>query len=387
MEIHSPRRGGNNLAARVAASEPQLDEKSLTAIFNSLRDRIYQRSFNLRKTFRELDAEGKGAIPIEVFAMEMVRAFSLNAIETKCLRVLLDESDFKRDGKLDFQEFCEMLKLRDYESDPVVTESQQKRLQGPGLMDPRMQRMMRESTRSIEVRGGVPTNELGHMQIECPFGVLGDSERMDAVISAFFTHKTDTLRTAFQKHDSDHDGWLTRQEFRNAMKEVDRYVFDDEIDSLLESLLDGHNGRLVKFHKNPSKQANQVNIEEFVCGPGREYLKKKAHRSNAHANPFIWTVPDAPRTALGSPRGGQPGTPRGSSKHGSRKLVTSDTRASELRGREIRAKLLEQGERRREDKFYAAALDERRAQLGTAGGNTTPRLPLIASARGAAQRP
>lgn len=249
----SPR---STLASKVAQQhETHLDEKSLTAVFNSLRDRVYQRSFNLRKTFRELDASGTGAVPIDTFAAEMSRFFSLSPLEQRCLRVLLEESDFRRDGKIDFREFCEMLKMRDYESDAVVSDAQRKRLQGPGVMDPRMQRMVRDGHQPILVQGGVPTNELGHMRIECPFGVLGDSERMDAVITAFFTHKLSQLREVFVKHDDDRDGYLTRQQFRTAMKEVDRYVFDDEIDSLLDAVLDNHGGSSARKHKKPDRKS------------------------------------------------------------------------------------------------------------------------------------
>lgn len=368
-----------------------MDEKSLNAVFNSLRDRVYQRSFNLRKTFRELDSVGKGAIPIDEFAAEMGRSFSLSALELKCLKVLLDEADFRRDGVIDFREFCEMLKMRDYDSDAVISDAQRKRLAGPGVLDPRMQKMMKENeTMPIRVQGGVPTNELGHMNIECPFGVLGDSERMDAVIAAFFTHKTDTLRVVFRSHDADRDGWLTPQEFRNGMKEVDRYVFDDEIDNLLEAIFAARKAKRTVS----SKHAQHINIEDFVGGLGREYLKKKAHRSNAHANPFVWNVPEPPRTAGAGMASGRRGvmaggaSPRGTmpaeleSPRSRKPFRTSGaTRASELRQAENRVKLADLTLKRREDKFYAAALDEHRRTLQS-GGSGTPRLPQIGSARG-----
>eukprot|EP00672_Neobodo_designis_P017507 CAMPEP_0174832782 /NCGR_PEP_ID=MMETSP1114-20130205/3852_1 /TAXON_ID=312471 /ORGANISM="Neobodo designis, Strain CCAP 1951/1" /LENGTH=401 /DNA_ID=CAMNT_0016066649 /DNA_START=133 /DNA_END=1338 /DNA_ORIENTATION=+ len=397
----SPR---STLASRVAHDDVNMDEKTLTAVFNALRDRVYQRSFNLRKTFRELDAEGHGIVPIEDFAKEMERFFTLSPLEGKCLRVLLEESDFRRDGKIDFREFCEMLKMRDYDSEPTVSEMQRKRLHG--AVDPRMRGMLREGQTAIAVQGGVPTNELGHMRIECPFGVLGDSERMDAVISAFFTHKTGQLRDVFNKHDADHDGYLTRGEFRTAMKEVDRYVFDNEIDSLLDSLLDNGGGAAMRkrhLSSGANNKANLINIEHFVTGAGREYLKKKAHRSNAHANPFVWAQPAPPKTAQHSPRGRRPAPPSnkdasllpesiagasprsgskrapGSSRSSSRR---GETRSSELRSQEMRLRLLEL---RRDDPYFALAMDERKGRQGAAlaVGPSTPRLPAIGSARGA----
>lgn len=383
---HLPPSPRSTLASRVATSDAtsHLDEKSLNAVFNSLRDRVYQRSFNLRKTFRELDAQGNGAVPIEAFAAEMARSFSLSGIELKCLRVLLEEADFRRDGKIDFREFCEMLKMRDYDSDAVVSDAQRKRLQGPGVMDPRMQRMVKDGSQAIHVQGGVPTNELGHMRIECPFGVLGDSERMDAVITAFFTHKLGQLRAAFERFDDDKDGCLTRQQFRDAMKEVDRYVFDNEIDSLLEAILDGHNtlatGRRTLASSQSSarpKHNNLININQFVNGPGKEYLKKKAHRSNAHANPFIWNQPPEPPRSSQSPRR-PPNSPRAAKRAPLK--PAADTRSNELRALEMRTRLLEL---RRDDPYFAMALDDRRGRNGNTGGGT-PRLPQIPSARNSA---
>jgi hypothetical protein len=56
-----------------------------------------------------------------------------------------------------------------------------------------------------------------------------------------------------------------------------------------------------------------------------------------------------------------------------------ETRASELRAEETRAKMQEL---RKDDPYYAYALDEKKAtRVGTAGTATSPRLPLINSAR------
>lgn len=317
------------------AAPPLVDQKTLQLVWASLKDRIYQRSFNLRKTYRELDAIGNGLIPISQFVEEMGRAYQLSALERQCLELLLIQSDFRHDGVIDFREFCEMLKLRDNDdNNATLNEKQRKRFAQRGLMDLKMQNAIVKSDRSIKVQGGMPTNELGQMCIECPYGVLGDSERMDAVIAAYLDVKYEKLHTVFEKHDANKDGCLTWIEFRACMKELDPYVFDDEIDTLL-SVLD-------------KKKKGLIPIQDFVNGLGQEYLKKKAHRSNAHANPFHWESPrgdKSPREQLvlfGGKGLHNSETSPDNAKNSRRQLKKAgSTRASDLRTVDARAKLTE----------------------------------------------
>lgn len=286
-----------------------MDAKLWIATCRSIKDRIYQRSENLRKTYRELDAAGLGSIPLEVFVQAMRRSFMLNQLEQDCLRVMTVDADFHRDGVIDFREFCEMLKTHDRnQGDPVITESERKRFQTKGLIDGHVQKMMKSIDHPIRIVHGVPKNELGTLTIECPFGVLGDSERMDAVIQTYLDRKMDGLKHAFEECDRNHDGFLTREEFREAMHALDRYIFDDEVTSLIHTL--------------DRKKRGLIAIADFLStGLGREYLKKKAHRTNAaYDNPFIWfdqqdasgrAIPCPPQTAraassIRNPSGGPP---------------------------------------------------------------------------------
>ena len=353
----------------------EIDPKMVQLVWTSLKDRIYQRSHNLRHTYRELDAAGNGMIPIDAFVEEMGRAYQLSPLERHCLRLLLQEADFRRDGVIDFREFCEMLKVHDKSrmtEDGTALSQQEKRRFDRCVMDKKMQAaVMADDSRTIRVIGGMPTNELGPMQIDCPYGVLGDSERMDAVIASFLDIKYDKLRDTFKRFDVNGNGKVSYAEFREGMKDLDHYVFDDEIDNLI-AVLD-------------RKKKGYILIDDFVKGLGKEYLKKKAHRSQAHESPFQWPVVEKQHKTN---RPSSDRSPRAEKRHAVPPCRL--TRASELRANDAKLKLHDIF--KREDGNHQA-----RVVAGTAGTSipkpppqsprqtadgSTPRLPSI-TARGA----
>lgn len=356
----------------MATALPQLTPRSHSGgiaqeqVWLSIKDRIYQHSFNLRKTFREIDPDGKGLIPIPVCIEEMGRIYQLSPYEKECLLPLLREADFRNDGAIDFKEFVEMLKMHSKSSQPL-SEAEKARFQQKGAMDKRMQEALRsDASREITIQGGLPTNELGPMTIDAPFGVLGDSEKMDAVITTFLNIKFEHLRSVMQRHDSNSDGIVTYAEFRAGMKELDRYVFDDEINILLEAL--------------DRKRKGAIVIDDFVKGAGREYLKKKAHRSNSFQSPFVWDESPVakPTTAGGNttPRsgrkeGGDTTSPRGGSSTLKRPAMT---RGEELRLSMNRAKMTDIFRREEDNR-------KKRIAAGTSAPNEkaigSPRLPAI----------
>lgn len=259
-----------------ASAAPEVDPKIVKLVWTSLKDRIYQRSHNLRHTFRELDANGTGLIPLPEFTEEMGRTYQLSPVERQCLYLMLLDADLKQDGKLDFREFCEMLKSYDKSKTNEMSARERKRFDRC-VIDKKMQAtVMRDDNKPIKLPGGLPTNELGSMNIDCPFGVLGDSEKMDAVVTSFLNVKTDKLRETFKEFDVNNNGRVSHDEFKRGMQTHDPYIFDDEIVGLLDAL-------------DPKKKG-YVLVEEFVGGMGKEYLKKKAHRSQAHDSPFTWTA-------------------------------------------------------------------------------------------------
>ena len=361
--IRTPRNEGTpRIGTPRNDAAPVVEEDAMRLVWLSLKDRIYQRSFDLRKTFRQLDPQGNGLIPFDTFVAEMNRAYQLSPVEQVCLRQLLLEADFNHDNFIDFREFCEMLKMHDPGQGQELSATEKKRFQLKGLMDKKMQEAVVNNSKSqVKLDNALPTNELGRMTIECPYGVLGDSERMDAVIATFLRTKYDALQTTFAKHDADRDGFVTWPEFRSAMKELDRYVFDDEIDNLL--------------HELDKKKRGKINIEEFVSGAGREYLKKKAHRSNVQQSPFVWESQEkSPRT----PREG-PMTAEGKPLKKLKK--PSGTKASDLRTQDNRLRLQDFSRKEDEDLFRRVVAGTSalvpRGSAREAGPTSTPRLPHI----------
>lgn len=328
---------------RVAAVDPRyanLDDRTIALVNAGIRDRLYQRSLNLRRTFRLLDPEGRGKVTYAALVEEMTRTYQLSDIEQHCLRILVDRADYKKDGFIDFVEFCSLLKMVQDDEGPnaqIMSDSEKKRFQGQGFVDQRLSRLILSGEKQVPMVAYHPTNELGKMTIEAPFGVLGDSERMDSMIQAFLTTKFDKLRQTFCDVDTTRSGRLMYDEFRTAIKNVDRYVFDSEIDTLL-AVLD-------------KKKRGYVVIDEFMTVLGQEFLKKKAHRG-APLNPLVWEVqPKAPRA---------PDQPK-SAKKVTRPAATTRTQA--LREQENKARLLSILQR-----------DEKEVQLQS---QSTPRLPAV----------
>jgi len=271
---------------RVSTVDPRfanLDDRTIALINNNIRSRIYQRSINLRRTFHLLDPQGKGKVTYNDLVSEMTKTYQLSDVEQHCLRILVDRADYKKDGFIDFVEFTSIFKMFQSKAEEnTMSESEKRRFQGQGFVDPRLNHLILCGDKSIPMVAEHPTNELGKMTIEAPFGVLGDSERMDSMIQAFLTTKFDKLRQTLQEVDKNNTGRLTYDEFHQAIKKVDRYVFDSEIENLL-AVLD-------------KKKKGFVIIDQFMEVLGQEFLKKKAHRG-APLNPLVWGVKDkAPRT-------------------------------------------------------------------------------------------
>jgi Ca2+-binding EF-hand superfamily protein len=355
----TPRQGTPRSSQKQTINAEELDPKIVQLVWTSLKDRIYQRSNNLRHTYRELDAKGDGMIPIPDFVEEMGRAYQLSPVERACLALLLKQADFRRDGLIDFREFVEMLKVHSKvngvtDDDAELTPQERRRFDRCAL-DKKMQHVViRDETRPIKIIGHLPTNELGSMSIDTPYGVLGDSERMDAVIASFLNIKYEKLRTIFAKYDKQKDGRVNHIDFRIGMKELDPYVFDDEIDYLIIAL--------------DKKKRGFINIAEFADGLGREYLKKKAHRSQAHENPFQWPIVEKKKPTTANSEL----SPRQAKVHPLPQARS--TRATNLRNHENREKLDEI--HRREEGIYTA-----RAAAGTANAHAIPKPPK-ASPRG-----
>lgn len=348
-----------------------LDKRRIAAFSTLIRDRIYQRSSNLRKTFIELDSTGSGLVPIDMLAHNMARAFQLTD-NAQLMVPLLTAADYKHDGVIDFKEFVEMLKPHtgsggaEGGGDAVMTAEDKRRLLSKNHADKKMVNAVAEGTldREIKLSTGIPANELGAMTIECPFGVLGDSEKMDAVVATYLSIRLDKLRATLANRDSNNDGFVTYNEFRGGMKEVDRYIFDDEISALIEAL--------------DTKKKGLISIDGFVTGVGKEYLKNKAHRSNSAFNsPFVWAEapPPVPRS-MASPRQAE------KSKKGPLKPAAM-TRGANLRlaGNRHRLELQAKEEEDALRKRLAAGTVKASPRKEGQYTQQSPRLPVISSAR------
>eukprot|EP00760_Papus_ankaliazontas_P008969 PhM_4_TR13951/c2_g1_i1/m.32178 len=335
----------------------KLDERAIANVHSLVRDRIYQKTMNLRRTFRQLDPEGRGKVTYAALVGEMTKAYQLSEMETHCLRILVDRADLNKDGFIDYVEFNALLKAVQPDSNDKHSAQQRqtqmsvadkKRFQGQGFVDQRLSKLLLQSDKPVPMVAQQPTNELGKMTIEAPFGVLGDSERMDSMIQAFLTTKYDKLRNTLAEMDTENTGKLTRDQFREAITHVDRYVFKSEVDALLGVL-------------DPKKRGH-ITIDKFVSLLGQEFLKKKAHRG-APLNPLVWDVKEK------TPRGTQlfsSGRTHSPRKPATARRPAASTRTQALREQENRTRL--------KDMLERDAVEMKKQVVNTTAAAPSPRM-------------
>eukprot|EP00760_Papus_ankaliazontas_P008971 PhM_4_TR13951/c2_g1_i2/m.32159 len=337
---------------RMSSIDPRfahLDERTISMVSASIRDRIHQRSINLRRTFRLLDPEGRGKVTYSALVDEMAKTYQLSDMEKHCLRILVDRADYKKDGFIDFVEFNALLKMvQADDNNTQMSETEKRRFQGQGFVDQRLSKMILQSDKPVPMVAQQPTNELGRMTIEAPFGVLGDSERMDSMIQAFLTTKYDKLRHTLAGMDTENTGKLTWEQFRDAIKHVDRYIFDSEIEALLLVL--------------DKKKKGVVQIDQFMNLMGQEFLKKKAHRG-APLNPLVWDVKEK------TPRGTQlfsSGRTHSPRKPATARRPAASTRTQALREQENRTRL--------KDMLERDAVEMKKQVVNTTAAAPSPRM-------------
>eukprot|EP01062_Namystynia_karyoxenos_P026136 TRINITY_DN20407_c0_g1_i1.p1 TRINITY_DN20407_c0_g1~~TRINITY_DN20407_c0_g1_i1.p1 ORF type:complete len:430 (+),score=128.72 TRINITY_DN20407_c0_g1_i1:96-1292(+) len=281
----SPPAAFNPLCASTRRQQLPSTEMRLR-IQGSLKDRIYQRSFALRKLFRKQSGGSEGMKMAE-FLKRMKEQFALSEEEVDVLRDMTRQTDCDRSGTIDFKEFCDLLKRLDRESNPEGERREKARFLAHGVMDPKMQRAMLRNPQAQEgvALGHVrPANELGRMGVDAPFGVLGDGERMAAMISSYLDMRYDHIAACLNRHDADRDGKLTHDELRRALRAVDPYIFDQEIKGLIEH--------------TDQKRKGLISISEFLEGAGAEYVKNKAARASAGlcgGDPLRWDTAEYSR--------------------------------------------------------------------------------------------
>eukprot|EP01065_Artemidia_motanka_P035751 TRINITY_DN43640_c0_g1_i1.p1 TRINITY_DN43640_c0_g1~~TRINITY_DN43640_c0_g1_i1.p1 ORF type:complete len:400 (+),score=143.12 TRINITY_DN43640_c0_g1_i1:56-1255(+) len=278
----------NPLTAAARRAPEAVEAERRLRLQGTLKDRIYQRSFALRKMLRRTSEQGP--MRLEQLLTRVGDLCNLTDEERAELQRMAVAADTDRSGTIDFKEFCTLLKLSDRRMHPEQEQREKSRFLAHGVMDPKMQRAVLKNPHAqgeLALSHARPANELGRMQVDAPFGVLGDGERMGAVISSYLNMKHDHISSCLTSHDSDNDGKLTHDELRAALRCVDPYIFDQEIRSIIET--------------SDPRRRGLVSISEFIDGAGAEYVKSKAARASAGlsgGDPLQWTTSEYSRRAV-----------------------------------------------------------------------------------------
>ena len=273
----------------------------------SLKDRIYQSSFALRK------AVPSTPMGYAQLTQAMAAFFKLSNEEAHCLEGVV--RGVVGNDTTDVKAFLTALNTTDKEMSPGLEQLETKRFDVQGIMDSAIQKVMKNPKAHIAMSHNRPENELGKVTVNPPFGVMGDSERMNALISCHLDLKFDTLKAALSAHDASGKGRVTHGQFSKAMRETAHYLFESELQALI-SIVD-------------PKKRGYIVIDEFLNGVGMEFLKKKTDRGSLNGDPLVWAVaPVPPRVAAPKQR-----------------LRAPSTKASRLRKTDSKVRLEEEAAR------------------------------------------
>ena len=242
-----------------------------------VKDCLYQSSFALWKHI------GSAPLTAVTLPSQVSAFFRFNAEDTANLRCMAEA--VIGSGAMDVKTFLTRLKETDKESSSGLEQQEARRFQAAGIMDHTIQKVIRNPQAKIAMSHPRPENELGKMTVNPPYGVLGDTERMNALISSHLDLKYDTLRDALVRADTEGRGRVTRAQFSQALRSVAHYLFESELQALI-TVVD-------------PKNRGYIYLSDFLgqSGVGMQYLKRKSDRSALQGDPLVWSVvPVPPRT-------------------------------------------------------------------------------------------
>ena len=201
------------------------DDEVVSRLMVDLRERFYDKG-SLAKSFRGLDEDLSGGISIDEF-----RTFFNNmghSLSDSQVHLLLERVDSDKGGTVDLDEFCTHFDLM--------------------TAPPEEQGFSNVNTAIGEVGGeAASTNKdggAGNSKMEADDHTHDHDDvivRVHSIISQLKRKvaQKGSMRTVFREYDANHDGSISRDEFRDALNNLNLRVTDEELDALL-SMVDSH---------------------------------------------------------------------------------------------------------------------------------------------------
>ena len=234
------------------AKKAEEDEKVVDRLVDDLRVRFYDKG-SLAKSFRGLDYDYSGTISLD--ELKSFLDHLGHQLTTDQVQLLLSRTDKDMNNSVDMDEFCAIF-------DVYHQKDEQGRFsnvnQSIGELDAR--------SGELEAKGGAGGQEKVGSEEEGDKAEQGgqnggegpnaastssaaDNEaehydvmvRVHSIVSQLKRKvaQKGSMRTVFREYDANHDGSISRDEFRDALNNLNLIVTDKELDALL-SLVDSH---------------------------------------------------------------------------------------------------------------------------------------------------
>ncbi|QDZ23208.1 hypothetical protein HOP50_09g57480 [Chloropicon primus] len=218
------------------------DEEVVDKLVGDLKERFYERG-SLAKSFLQLDKDYSGSISVDEFSTFFKNlGHSLTSAQ---LELLLAKTDSDNNKAVDLEEFCSNF--------DVLTDSL-KQDQGfsnvntaIGELEAHHEREDKDSQEADKLSDKENGDDLNSSE-----GLASTSHdhsaehddvtvRVHSIISQLKRKvaQKGSMRTVFREYDANHDGSISRDEFRDALNNLNLRVTDKELDALL-GMVDSH---------------------------------------------------------------------------------------------------------------------------------------------------
>eukprot|EP01006_Ploeotia_vitrea_P017021 TRINITY_DN48012_c0_g1_i1.p1 TRINITY_DN48012_c0_g1~~TRINITY_DN48012_c0_g1_i1.p1 ORF type:complete len:487 (+),score=38.80 TRINITY_DN48012_c0_g1_i1:80-1540(+) len=246
---------------------------------DEVKELICQHAYSLRKNLFKLANEAP-SMERSQFLDHVEKTLKFSPHQRTVLESLLTQHGQDR-GDVTFSRFETSLKKQGRQDNEHQYAVEINRFMRPGIMDRKLQKVVQRSNETEDENRVLLTtarenNQLGASVVQPPYAVMGDSERMGGIISAYLEAREDTLKNAMDQY-SDSGGNIAYADFQKALLKYDKCTSQSEMDDLMTVL-------------DPRKKGF-FSIDKFLSAYGQEYIKKRSQRSTG-GNPLAWTAPN-----------------------------------------------------------------------------------------------
>lgn len=229
----------------------------------SLFDTLYQRGFQLKGLCRTLDTKETGRVPRQGLRQGIINALKLKPVSFASLDHILDNA---QDGtEISTRKLMNVVQAA-ARADMRNDNRERSRFKAPGIMYGKMQSMLQLTSGDIGLANRRPPHPIGDTAVSPPFGIEGDAERMECIISAYMENRSDEIQLHFHKCDRNNDGKLSYVEFATGMKNFDSEIPKASIEDMIHALDPDGKGFIslrdirakfsVEFMKNKSQRGS-----------------------------------------------------------------------------------------------------------------------------------